>query len=500
MKQVIHVNKPEETLNVGYDKFFGEYSTDNSSPIDKFYEVCSELVKLTKPETLQSNTAMSRLLILGFVSAVEEYLRSIFTQLIHLSPCARSAASKQTIKFGSLDYYEQDGIAAALFDQTAFSSQDEVKKKMENLLGINIGSSLSTAMKELEKVFHLRHCAVHGGGVLNGHNADHLGLDKTYVKRQLQPDSVELQTTLKICFSFVRAFNQHVFSETLNCWRGKKLSNLWKDDKWDFDKLISLFWSYKDMGLQANVRSIYGTIVKVPTAMDVYSYDDGNHAIISSIIQKCVTGEDQQKIASHLEILDKDERHSVLKFLVSYDDEFCRDVLTDLIQSSTRQVVVLQCINFMSEHFAPDENHIPILRTILHGSDEELKVEAMELLSEKYGSDLSQVYPDLIQLQENPIMTILERWGVMERLRGVDVSNPVHTVIMKELPEGAVMLSIDVKDETVRVRGDNICIMIDYEIELIVTSGEEKSLIIPVEIIFSKEGDLQPHVSSAYER
>lgn len=258
------VNKPEATVEINYCAFFVDQAVTKKSPIDVFYAVCSDLVKLTKPEIVNDNPIVTRLLLLGYVSAVEEYLRSIFCEVINICPCAKRNASEKMIRFGALEYYELDRLAEGIFEASSLASLDEVKKKSNELLGINIQQqpSLSNALEKFDKICHLRHCAVHGGGTLNGHNAKQLGLSKEYVKQKLQPNGTILQNALLVCFSFVRAFNQTVFEQTLQRWIGeKKITGQWQRDKKDFGNLLDLFWSVNDNSARPKDNLVYRAII-----------------------------------------------------------------------------------------------------------------------------------------------------------------------------------------------------------------------------------------------
>jgi hypothetical protein len=261
-----NVNTPETTINLDFPKFFICQTISKHSPIDEFYKVCSELVKLTKPDIIRDNPVVTRLLLLGYVSAVEEYLRSIFCEIINVCPVAKERVFDKMIKFGSIDFYERERLPEGLFEASALSSYDEIKKRSNDFIGINIESisSLKTALEKFDDVCHLRHCAVHGGGTLNAHNAKELRLGKEFVKRKLQPDAINLQYALGVCFSFVRAYNQNVFNFTVNNWVAKKhISGKWVEDKELFSKLLNILWSTHDNGERLRDNIIYKNIFPI---------------------------------------------------------------------------------------------------------------------------------------------------------------------------------------------------------------------------------------------
>lgn len=258
------VNNPETTIDLKCRDFFIVQPLIKKSPIDEFFEVCTNLVKLTRPDIINENPAITRLLLLGYVSAVEEYLRSIFCNLINLCPYARSNAANKQIKFGSIDYYEKERLPEGIFEASSFASFEEINKKTKDLLGIDIkqGSSLFAALEKFDKICQLRHCAVHSGGTLNGYNAQELGLTREYVKSKLQPDGVKLQEALMVCYSFVRAYNQYIFNKTIQKWiDNRKLTGIWQKDKKDFTKLLDIFWSLKDISNRPKNYTIYKDLI-----------------------------------------------------------------------------------------------------------------------------------------------------------------------------------------------------------------------------------------------
>ncbi|QSO54074.1 hypothetical protein JZ785_10045 [Alicyclobacillus curvatus] len=244
------VNTSEETVILNVEDFFVTQSFQSKSPIDEYYKVTTEIVRLTDPALLVTNPVLSQLIILGVVSAVEGYLRAIFCEILDTCPFARKHAASKQIRFGALDYYEFNRLAEALFDMSSFASHSETKSKTRELLGMefNKGSSIEVALVNFDMVCNLRHCAIHSGGTLNAHNAKELGLSKDYVNKKLQPNSVSLQDAMKICHSFVRAFNQFAFNETFKRWIPQRFRGNWKSEKRQFITLIDIFWSKTDNG------------------------------------------------------------------------------------------------------------------------------------------------------------------------------------------------------------------------------------------------------------
>ncbi|MBK5502237.1 hypothetical protein [Peribacillus sp. TH14] len=348
------MNKSEETVILESKKFFQECSPIIKSPIDNFYEICTKYVKLTKPEIVGEYPDITRLLIMGYVSAVEEYLRNVFCYVINICPQARDKASDKMIKFGSVDYYDLSKIAEGLFDASSFASGKEIKSKTRELLDIDIkeNSSLDVAMKEFNKICHLRHCAVHSGGILNGHNAKELGLSRDDVKSVLKPDLIAVQEALLVCYSFVRAFNQHVFEKTLERWKNKLslITGNWAAENELFTKFVNIFWSTTDNGEIANYKKIFRKVMPIVAAKEVYPDDTAHHRTIKEIFENHRELSEIPTYINKFYELTFDEIETVIEKILYYDKEDAEQILQLLTQNHPNVTDKLKIIAYIFEN------------------------------------------------------------------------------------------------------------------------------------------------------
>lgn len=261
------VNAPEITIQMDLSSIFKNKEHNNLNPIDLFYNSCTELAQLTEPAMIDSNPSLSRLLLLGYVASVEQYLRGIFCECINVCPLCTENVSEKPIQFISVDYYDRDRLPESLFASTSFSSMKEIKNACSNILGLNIQphSSFSEALEKFDEICHLRHCAVHNCGALSAYSAKRLNLDRTHVNRILLPDATQLQQALSLCFSFVRAFNQNIFDHVLKRWLDNGiLVRRWEQDQPLFNAVLERFWSSCDLGpLPKQLENIYDTIFEI---------------------------------------------------------------------------------------------------------------------------------------------------------------------------------------------------------------------------------------------
>lgn len=398
MENILLINENEETIDLECNGFFIDGTHTIKSPIDKFYEVCSEYVKLTKPEIITLYPDLSRLLLMGFVSAVEEYLRNTFSRLINICPFAREKASEKMIKFGSIDYYDVTKLAEGLFDSSSFASEKEIKSKTRELLGVDVAgnSSLNAALSEFNKICHLRHCAVHSGGVLNGHNAKELGLDRIYVNKILKPNEIKIQEALKVCYSFVRAFNQYLFEKFVSRWVGEIILGNWDKEKESFVSLVDIFWSKKDMHGSINYKKIYRTIMPSASPKDIFPEDESHHSVIKQIMNSFKQMRPVEEYTGQFNSLTLDEYKAVIEKIEYYDEEEAQRIHLLITSSNVNDLIKLHSIKYLYSSKNEIETIESLVKPILENNhDDETLIFAVELMIEECQYKFENVFPIL---------------------------------------------------------------------------------------------------------
>ncbi|PGT77450.1 hypothetical protein [Priestia megaterium] len=399
------MNKSEETVILESKKFFKQSSPSMKSPIDNFYQICTEYVKLTKPEIIDQYPDITRLLIMGYVSAVEEYLRNVFCYVINICPQARDKASEKMIKFGSVDYYDLTKIAEGLFDASSFASGKEIKSKTRELLDINIkeNSSLDVAMKEFNTICHLRHCAIHSGGILNGHNAKELGLSRDYVKNVLRPNLVDVQEALLACYSFVRAFNQHVFEQTLERWKNRLelITGNWVSEKELFTQFVDIFWSTVDNGELTNYKELFRKVMPVVAAKEIYPDDNTHHKNIKEIFESLRELNPIPTYISKFYDLTFDEIQAVIEKILYYDQQDAEQILQLLTQNHPNDTDKLKLISYIFENSIDVINLERNIIAMFDSLTEEMDIyEAIRILIEHCEYEFHHIYGKIFKISD----------------------------------------------------------------------------------------------------
>ncbi len=58
------------------------------SPIDAFYATTQDILNVANPDFLQQHPSMGTLLLVGLISASENYFRDLFARIIRICPIA----------------------------------------------------------------------------------------------------------------------------------------------------------------------------------------------------------------------------------------------------------------------------------------------------------------------------------------------------------------------------------------------------------------------------
>lgn len=230
------------------------------SAIDGFYSTTSQTLTLGTPDLLRENVTLGRLLVLGLVTGVENYFRTVLLGVTSICPLSRDAISDQMIALGAVDYYGAEQAALGLFEGISFASEAEIKKRTKQILGLTFSDtdSLGVALSNYERICHMRHASVHSQGVLNRGNARALGIPRRDVPLHLVIDLAHLHLAAKACVSAVRAYNDFAYKGILQRWITHKiLVGAWDIDKKYFGPLYELFYSAIDNPCPKNVYHAY---------------------------------------------------------------------------------------------------------------------------------------------------------------------------------------------------------------------------------------------------
>ena len=206
------------------------------SPIDSFYETSQELLRVGTPTFLGQHPPMGALLLIGIVSATENYFRDLFAGLISVCPIARAKSADQSIRLGSVLWHGSDDALRGAFEHISFAGKTNLQKTSASFLGLEL--SQSTPLDEYEKVCQLRHCIVHSSAVLSGKNAIALHIPAG-AALCVSIGFAELQECIAVCTALVATINSDLFAKFVSRWAEE-----WRRlPTWDFSERHTLFLS-----------------------------------------------------------------------------------------------------------------------------------------------------------------------------------------------------------------------------------------------------------------
>lgn len=230
------------------------YSETATSAIDIYIENCKEINKLWAG-SMSVSPEFSRLLLLGYVSAVEGYFRSVISSIINTDQKAQADAHSYTVPFGAVLYQNKKSLAEALLEGISFASEEAIRKSLTKFLTVEkIPENLKALLLEFEKICHMRHCCVHRFGKLGTQNGIALGLEmhSQALEKPLALGKDALAEIASWLMSFVKAINNFMFQTLLDrsCSEKNPYRIAWKwmysRDCIKFLRLYNLFASKKD--------------------------------------------------------------------------------------------------------------------------------------------------------------------------------------------------------------------------------------------------------------
>jgi hypothetical protein len=231
------------------------YIESQASPIDTFIEMSRELNKLLPGEPEKLTNHLSNLLVLGYISAVESFIRKLLRQLILIDAVSKEACEKCKLTYGAAVSYDIEMLPESLMEERTFTGKEIIRSAFKDLLGIpnnKYPTDVEDVLEQYSKVCQIRHCIVHRFGHIGSDNARKLGLTdyKKLLNKPVRLDFDTLQHILLVCNNTVKALNNFLFLEILRRTISGE-NRFWKwdyrKDKTKFKRYFELFYS-KELG------------------------------------------------------------------------------------------------------------------------------------------------------------------------------------------------------------------------------------------------------------
>ena len=196
----------------------GQNSIGANTAIDIYIENCKKINKLWV-SMVDVPPEFSRLLLLGYVSAIESFLRSLFRSIINTDAKAEADAHSYLIQFGAVLYHPNGTVADSLLEGISFASEQAIKNAIKKFLDCSvIPEEIQNILGEFEKICQMRHCCVHRFGKLGTQNGISLGLrsHSKALEKPLVLSKDALEEIASWLMSFAKALNNFMFGILLD--------------------------------------------------------------------------------------------------------------------------------------------------------------------------------------------------------------------------------------------------------------------------------------------
>lgn len=237
-------------------------SDSPQSAIDQFFQATRDLNILLPRAAYTSQ--LGHLVLLGHMSAVESYFRTMIRRVILIDPIAQAAVHHKEINYAAaLHHRDLKLLPEALFERISFSSPEKILEVLKSFLGIAAQAppQVQAILEEFGKVCQIRHCLVHRFGKLGSRNAVQLGLSKhsKLLEKPLAARYEDLQVAFDILRQSVTVINNHVFYTLVTRildWKGT-----WRTDKRRFHCYYNTFATTTDQPASDQIETIYAALV-----------------------------------------------------------------------------------------------------------------------------------------------------------------------------------------------------------------------------------------------
>lgn len=236
--------------------------TGEPSPIDAFVANTNAINKLYVHHLDPGGPPLPRelgtLVLLGYMSAVESYFRTVLRRTIMIDTRAKKSVETMQVSYAAAIHHKPELLPEALLEGQSFAGRkgsiDFVKSALD--LSGNLPATVEAALGPFLTVCELRHCCVHRFGKLGSQNAIKLGLDdhSSLIEQPFEPTVDHLQEVADVLRTFVKTINNWLWGELLQRSVRKGAKDFgaidwtwsWAQDAPVFSEYYALFASQQD--------------------------------------------------------------------------------------------------------------------------------------------------------------------------------------------------------------------------------------------------------------
>ncbi|MGS0756750.1 hypothetical protein ACVBEH_20240 [Roseateles sp. GG27B] len=217
---IVTVRPPR--LPIDTSKLFdATYVEANVSPVDQFLDNCIPLNKQWSSlgSVQEVVPELGRLILVGYASAVEGYMRSLIRKLVYSDPYTRLLCAPMQLSYAAALHHRSAMLPDALLEEISFSTQKVIEPTLIKYIGIkSLTSGTKKLLEEFDQILQLRHCCTHRFGKLGAKNATALGLQthRTFLEKPVLVNKAALGSIADLTFSLVKSINNDVFTFVLH--------------------------------------------------------------------------------------------------------------------------------------------------------------------------------------------------------------------------------------------------------------------------------------------
>lgn len=268
---IVTVRPPRDAIDVAA-LFDTAYMESDISPVDQFLKnsvlLNQHWIRLGNGQEVSPE--MSRLLLVGYVSAVEGYMRSLIRKLILTDEFTRVECGARPIPFSAVLHHDKESLPDALLEEQSFSTDGIILSALKTFVGIsNLSTGTRKLLSDFASILQLRHCCAHRFGKLGLKNATVLGLHMyaTHLEKPVVLNKAAIGTVADLTFTLVKSINNDVFgfviqrsaTSTLPSNSAPGIGWTWnkQKDKSKFAKYYKIFASTLDATPSAPANDLY---------------------------------------------------------------------------------------------------------------------------------------------------------------------------------------------------------------------------------------------------
>ncbi|WP_448138871.1 hypothetical protein [Sphingobacterium siyangense] len=259
--------------------FNSAYVENNKAPIDNCIEKLDQLNLIHTQYSSITGVAVNlptvyNLILLGYISAIESYIREIIRKIIIIDKHSRVSCEIEEISYGAALNYPHHLLPEVILEKASFASKKNIIDAFKKFLGLegHQPAELISTLDEFEKICHLRHCIVHRFGKLGSQNAIKFGLDNhsNLVEKPLEFDVNMVFNLSLICNNTVLVVNKFLYNRVMQRTASKE-NNIWnwdlRRDKSNFKKFYDLFYSTKKPHVSSSLTEAYTQLKQYHTSI-----------------------------------------------------------------------------------------------------------------------------------------------------------------------------------------------------------------------------------------